>query len=117
MTKSADSELLRAVLASLGLSVRKAAELIGVPTRRFENWVRATPAPASCWRDLWRVRLELDAQQQAAAAAEQAQQQAVQARLDDLADCARRAKERLAQLDAVDAYRASSKGRGIHKGK
>ena len=84
MAKTAESELLKAVLKSLGLSARAAGEKLGIPASRLENWLCGrSAAPASCWAGLWRCRLDDDAE--LAAAAEK-----VRARASDLADLARR---------------------------
>ena len=88
MAKTAESELLKAVLKSLGLSARAAGEKLGIPASRIENWTCGrSAAPASCWAGLWRLRLEDDAE--LAAAAEK-----VRARASDLAELAKRAMAR-----------------------
>jgi len=88
MAKTAESELLKAVLKSLGLSARAAGEKLGVPASRIENWTCGrSAAPASCWAGLWQLRLAADAE--VAEAAEK-----VQARAEDLADLVQRSMAR-----------------------
>ncbi|MGI5922714.1 MAG: helix-turn-helix domain-containing protein [Lentisphaeria bacterium] len=88
MLENSDGELLKAVLKSLGLSARAAAEKLGISQARIENWkCDRSPVPASCWAGLWRVRLERDAEQAAQAAK-------VQERMKDLADLVRRSSAR-----------------------
>jgi len=88
MAKTAESDLLKSVLKSLGLSARAAAERLGIPQSRLENWTCGrSAAPASCWAGLWRLRLEGDAE--VADAAER-----VQARAEDLADLVQRSMAR-----------------------
>jgi len=86
MSKTAESELLKTVLKSLGLSARAAAERLGIPQSRLENWLcgRAA-APVSCWSDLWYIRLEMDAEQAAEA-------EKVKARVADIVDLVQRTR-------------------------
>lgn len=88
MAKTAESELLKAVLKSLGLSARAAGEKLGIPASRIENWTCGrSAAPASCWAGLWQLRLADDAE--VADAAER-----VRARAEDLAELAARGMAR-----------------------
>lgn len=88
MSKTAESELLKSVLKSLGLSARAAGEKLGIPQSRIENWTCGrSAAPASCWAGLWQLRLADDAE--VAAAAEK-----VQARASDLAELVQRGMAR-----------------------
>ena len=88
MAKTAESELLKAVLKSLGLSARAAGEKLGIPASRIENWTCGrSAAPASCWAGLWQLRLADDAE--VAEAAEK-----VQARAEDLAELVQRSMAR-----------------------
>lgn len=84
MSENHDGALLKAVLKSLGLSARAAAEKLGISQARIENWkCDRSPVPAACWAGLWRLRLERDA-------AEAAQAAKVSERVADLADLVRR---------------------------
>ena len=88
MAKTAESDLLKSVLKSLGLSARAAAERLGIPQSRLENWTCGRSAvPSSCWAGLWQLRLADDAA--IAVAAEK-----VAARAEDLADLVQRSMAR-----------------------